>query len=100
MVPPNVRSNEGVERLDLTRVHGKDRLTTWRNRWDQGPFVTHVCVGTLDDGRWFAERYGRAASARDKREGAAVYAGPHAEHYARATARRWMRTVGGEWVEA
>jgi hypothetical protein len=95
-----VRSNEGVERLDLTGVHGKDRLAMWRNRWDQGPFVTHVGVGKLDDGRWFAERYGRAASVRDKREGAAVYDGPHAEHYARATARRWMRTVGGEWAEA
>lgn len=95
-----MRSNEGVERIDLTRLDGKTRHQTWRHGWVYGPFVTHVAVGELADGRWFAERYGRAASVRDKREGACVYAGPDAEHYARGTARRWMRTVGGTWVEA
>jgi hypothetical protein len=95
-----VRSNEGVERIDLTRLDGKTRHQTWRRGWVYGPFVTHVAVGELADGRWFAERYGRAASVRDLREGACVYAGPKAEWYARGTARRWMRTVGGEWVEA
>lgn len=89
-----------MERVDLARVHGKTRHQIWHNGWPLGPFVTHVCVGELADGRWFAERYGRNASVRDLREGAAVYAGPNAEWYARATARRWMRTVGGTWVEA
>ena len=95
-----MRSNEGMERVDLTRLDGNTRHQTWRRGWVYGPFVTHICVGELADGRWFAERYGRAASRRDLREGACVYAGPDAEHYARGTARRWMRTVGGEWVEA
>lgn len=89
-----------MERIDLTRVDGKVRHATWSTRWALGPFATFVCVGELDDGRWFAERYGRGASVRDLREGAPVYAGPNAEHYARGTARRWMRTIGGEWVEA
>jgi hypothetical protein len=89
-----------VERIDLTWLDGKERYQTWASRWSLGPFATHVCVGQLADGRWFAERYGRGASRRDLREGAAVYSGPHAEHYARGTARRWMRTVGGDWVEA
>lgn len=89
-----------MERIDLTRLDGKERHATWRNRWPLGPFATFVSVGELEGGRWFAERYGRAASVRDKREGAPVYSGPNAEHYARGTARRWMRTVGGEWVEA
>jgi hypothetical protein len=89
-----------VERVDLTWEDGKTRLERWRHGWAQGPFVTHVGVGQLADGRWFAERTGRAATRRDMQEGAAVYAGPHAEHYARGTARRWMRTIGGEWMEA
>jgi hypothetical protein len=89
-----------VERVDLTQLDGKERHQTWQTRWVYGPFVTHICVGELADGRWFAERYGRGASRRDLREGACVYAGKHAKHYALATARRWMRTVGGEWIEA
>lgn len=84
----------------MTQLDGKTRHWTWRHGWVYGPFVTHVVVGELADGRWFAERYGRAASRRDKREGACVYDGPDAEHYAQATAQRWMRTVGGEWVDA
>lgn len=87
-----------MERVDLTQLDGKTRHQAWRHGWVYGPFVTHVAVGELTDGRWFAERYGRAASRRDLREGACVYDGPHAEHYARATAGRWMRIVGGEWV--
>ena len=89
-----------MERVDLTQVHGKDRHQRWHNGWLLGPYVTVVEVGLLPDGRWYAERHGRGASRRDRRAGACVYAGPHAEHYARATARRWMRTVGGEWTEA
>jgi hypothetical protein len=90
----------GVERIDLAQVYGKTRHQAWRRGWVYGPFVTHVAVGELDDGRWFAERYGRDASVWDKREGACVYSGPDAEWYAMGTARRWMRTVGGEWVRA
>ena len=87
-----------VERVDLTWLDGKTRHQIWGTRWPLGPFATHVCVGQLADGRWFAERYGRDASVRDKREGAAVYSGRHAEWYARRTAARWMRTIGGTWV--
>ena len=89
-----------MERVDLVLVHDKVRRQRWRNGWEHGPFVTHIAVGELGDGRWFAERHGRAASRWDLREGACVYAGPHAEWYARGTVQRWMRTVGGEWVEA
>jgi hypothetical protein len=41
-----------MERVDLTRVHGKTRHQRWRHGWEYGPFVTHVAVGELDDGRW------------------------------------------------
>lgn len=87
-----------MERIDLTYEHGVDRLLSWNNGWIWGPFVTVVTVGRLADGRWFAQRYGRAATRRDLREGACVYtADARGEHLARATARRWMRTVGGKW---
>lgn len=56
-----------------------------------------VLVGEVADGRWYARRY--AGGVTDEQI-ARVYAGPDAEWYARATARRWMRTIGGEWVEA
>jgi hypothetical protein len=69
-----------VERVDLTREHGKDRRAEWRHGWEHGPFVTVISIGLLADGRWFAERHGRGASRRDLREGACVYAGPRAEH--------------------
>lgn len=88
-----------VERVDLTRVDGKDRVARWHNGWTLSPFVTFIEIGRLEDGRWYAERVGRGASWRDLREGAAVYAGPRAENYARATAGRWMRATGGEWRE-
>ena len=95
-----MRSNEGMERVDLTRVDGKERHARWHNGWQLGPFVTFIEVGKLEDDRWYAQRYGRGASQRDLREGAAVYTAENAEHYARATADRWMRTTGGTWVEA
>lgn len=87
--------------MDLLDQYGGEVVQTWRTGWVQGPFTTAVSVGRLADGRWYAERSGRAMSRRDKREGACVY-GPaeRGEHLARATARRWMRTVGGEWAEA
>jgi hypothetical protein len=96
MVPPNVRSNEGVERVFETPMRGAVRQW-WRNGdvWD--PRATQVFVGERRDGRWYARWHGGPAILR---EGACVYAGPKAEWYARGTARRWMRTVGGEWVEA
>jgi hypothetical protein len=87
-----------VERVDLTYEHGVSRLLRWDNGWIWGPFVTVVTVGRLADGRWFAQRYGRGANRRDLREGACVYAGDRrGEFLAMATARRWMRTVGGTW---
>lgn len=86
--------------MDLTWEHGKVLLRSWRHGWVQSPFVTVVTVGRLTDGRWFAERHGRGAGRRDKREGACVYGvGDRGRRLALDTARRWRRTVGGEWVE-
>lgn len=84
-----------MERVDLTQVHGLDRRARWHNGWQWGPFVTFIEVGQMPDGRWYANRTGRGANWWDLRKGACVY---DREHYARATARRWMRTVGGEWT--
>jgi hypothetical protein len=91
-----------VERIDLMRQVGGEVVQTWRTGWVQSPFTTAIRVGRLADGRWYAQRAGRAMSLRDKRQGACVYGqGDRGELLARATARRWMRTVGGEWnVEA
>jgi len=53
----------------------------------------------LADGRWYARIYdgsGRWPGGRKP----CVYAGPDAEWYARGTARRWMRTIGGTWAAA
>lgn len=86
--------------MDLVWVSGRTDVARWRHGWDQGWDATSVTIGRLADGRWFAQRSGYYASMRDKREGACVYAGRHAEHYARGTAQRWMRTLGGEWAEA
>lgn len=88
-----------MERIDLTYEYGRRCEQSWANGWVQSPFLTVVSVGQLADGRWYAERSGRAASRRDKREGACVYGtGDAGRHFAMATARRWMRTVGGEWT--
>lgn len=89
-----------MERVDLTYEYGGEVVQTWRTGWVEGPFATAIRLGRLGDGRWYAECRGRAMSRRD-REGACVY-GPdgRGEHLARGTARRWMRTVGGDWVEA
>lgn len=87
--------------MDLVWVSGRTNVARWRRGWDQGWDATSVTIGRLADGRWFAQRSGYYASMRDKREGACVY-GPdgRGEHLARATARRWMRTLAGDWVEA
>jgi len=84
-----------VERVYETPMRGAIRQW-WRNGdpWDQR--TTQVFVGERD-GSWYARWDGGPAVLR---AGAAVYAGPEAEWYARGTARRWMRTVGGKWVEA
>jgi hypothetical protein len=90
-----------VERVDLVRTYGRTRVRAWRNGWVQSPRVTVVTVGRLADGRWYAERHGRAANRRDLREGACVYGSDdRGRRLAEGTARRWMRTVGGEWVQA
>jgi hypothetical protein len=81
-----------VERIDLAGVRHAERQL-WRNGdlWDER--AAKVAVGETGDGRWYVRRYGGSTAV-------CAYAGPNAEHYARATARRWMRTVGGEWGEA
>lgn len=82
-----------MERIDLTVVHSATRQW-WRNGdlWDER--AVKVIVGEVAGGRWYVRRYAGGP------ERVIAYAGPHAEHYARKTAGRWMRTIGGEWVEA
>lgn len=87
-----------MERIDLAVVHSAARQQ-WRNGdpWDLS--AAKIWVGELADGRWYVRRY-HAEQVRWPRPGAIAYTGPRAEWYARGTARRWMRTIGGEWVEA
>lgn len=82
-----------MERIDLSAVRSAMRQW-WRNGglWDEA--AVKVIVGECADGRWYVRRYGGGT------ERVIGYDGPDAEHYARGTAGRWMRTVGGEWVEA
>jgi hypothetical protein len=82
-----------MEQIDLAAVHSAVRQW-WRSGdlWDER--AAKILVGEITDGRWYVRRYGGGP------EQVIAYAGPAAEHYARATARRWMRTVGGTWVEA
>lgn len=69
----------------------------WRDGDEWSPRTRHVVVGVLPDGRWYAAQ----VSAGDEQEPpACAYTGPHAQHYARATARRWRRTFGGTWIQA
>lgn len=82
-----------MERLFETPMRGAVR-EWWRNGDPWDPAVTQVLVGERDGG-WYARWQG---APRGLRPGAAVYAGLHAEHYARATARRWMRAAGGQWI--
>jgi hypothetical protein len=87
-----------VERIDLTREHGKHRLARWTHGWSAGPFVTVVTVGRLADGRWYAERHGRGANPRDLRDGGCVYAADdRGRRLALDTAARWMRCRPGVW---
>jgi hypothetical protein len=82
-----------VERVDLAAERHAERQR-WRNGGEWDASAAFVAVGELADGRWYARRYGRCVIR------ACSYSGTKAEHYARATARRWMRTIGGEWVAA
>jgi hypothetical protein len=81
-----------VERVDLTRLRKAERQR-WRSgdEWDDS--APKIAVGQFTDGRWYVRQYGPATRA-------CAYAGEHAEHLAYGTARRWMRTLGGQWVEA
>jgi hypothetical protein len=83
-----------VEQVDLAR-HRHAEQQRWRSGGEWDLRARKVAVGAMADGWWYARWYTVAGAGR-----ACAYAGPHAEHYARATARRWMRTFGGEWVEA
>jgi hypothetical protein len=101
MVPSsNACSNGWVERvnLDVERyAERRDDRQVWRNGDPWAQATTTVIVGVLpDSGRWYARWTGRGPL----RAGDCVYKGVNAEHYARGTAGRWMRTVSGEWAEA
>lgn len=87
-----------MERVDITRIRHAERQR-WRagGEWDEA--APKVAVGELDDGRWYVRRYAGPAVDFPK-PGTCVYGGENAERYARGTAGRWMRTLGGEWVEA
>jgi hypothetical protein len=69
-----------VERVDLTRLRKAERQR-WRSgdEWDDS--APKIAVGQFTDGRWYVRQYGPATRAY-------------------GTARRWMRTLGGQWVEA
>lgn len=82
-----------MERVDLADERHVERQR-WRNGDEWDPDAVKVAVGELAGGRWYVRCYGGVEAA------ARAYGPPHAEHYARGTARRWMRTFGGEWVEA
>jgi hypothetical protein len=82
-----------MELVDLAHEPHAERKR-WRNGDEWDPAAVKVAVGELDGGRWYVRCYGGG------RGGARAYDGPHAEWYALGTARRWMRTFGGEWVQA
>ena len=87
-----------MERVSLERVRHAERIR-WRagGEWDQ--HAPKIAVGELADGRWYVRRYDGPLQ-RWPAAGTCVYAGPRARWYATRTAWRWMRTLGGEWVEA
>jgi hypothetical protein len=87
-----------VERVDITRIRHAQRQR-WRagDEWD--PKAPKIAVGEIHDGGWYVERYDGAQVTWPKL-GSCRYDGPDAEWYARRTAARWMRTLGGEWAEA
>ncbi|MET0426297.1 MAG: hypothetical protein ABW046_20680 [Actinoplanes sp.] len=80
-----------MELVDVERERHTERQR-WRNggEWDEK--AVKIAVGQLAGGRWYVRAYGGHHRQR-------AYSGPNAEHYARGTARRWMRTIGGTWVD-
>ena len=91
---------EGVERVNLNveiYAERRDDQQVWRNGDPWATATTTVAFGALpDSGRWYARWFGQGPL----RAGDCVYSGRHAEVLALATARRWMRTIGGEWADA
>jgi hypothetical protein len=87
-----------MERIYESPMRGAVRQR-WRSggEWDQA--AAKVIVGERPDGRWYARIYAGSGRWPD-RGGACAYSGANAEWLARATAARWMRTIGGTWVEA
>lgn len=77
------------EPVDLTWTFGVRRVQRWRHGLPAGWQCVHVAVGTLPDGRWFAERTGLGGGAR-------AYA---TEVQARQVARQLMAERGDGWVE-
>lgn len=82
-----------MKRVDLAHEPHAERQR-WRNGGEWDPGMVGVAVGELADGRWYVRCYGAVEPS------ARAYGPEHAEWYARGTARRWIRTFGGEWVEA
>lgn len=80
-----------VERIDLGRLPHAQRQR-WRNGGEWDETAVKIAVGVLSDGRWYVERYRLGGEQKTLAYGT--------ERLARGTARRWMRTIGGEWVEA
>lgn len=82
-----------MERVDLREVRHAERQR-WRAGGEWDPDRTAIAVGQVG-ASWYVRWYDDWIEPP-----ACVYSGPRAEHYARATARRWMRTFGGDWMEA
>ncbi len=83
-----------MERVELAYERHAERQR-WRNGEEWDLRAVKVAVGELlDRDGWYVRCYGGG------RDGARAWTGPKAEHYARRTAARWMRTIGGEWVQA
>ena len=89
-----------MERISLDGVrHAERQRWCSGDEWDdQAP---KIAIGELlGGGGWYVRTYAYRAGAWPLVRIPCAYPGPHAEHYARATAGRWMRTLGGSWVEA
>jgi hypothetical protein len=85
-----------VERFgEICRFPGVRELWFDGDPWDSK--TTMVVVGELPE-RWYATTSGRTVPWAPAP--GCAWAGPDAEHYARAAARRWRRTLGGKWSGA
>lgn len=88
-----------MERISLAGARYGERQR-WRSgdEWDQR--APKIAVGELlGGGGWYVRLYD-APGVVWPRPGVCRYPGPKAEWFARRTASCWMRTLGGEWVEA